>query len=86
MKGGGVAGAMASMDYFQPTMSSCTAQHSEVSRSGVLKVTPDLDDTQPSGLDARHDHNATPAKLTADTMEHQCQLPGRLSLLLQLLK
>lgn len=85
-KAGGVAGAMASMDFFQPTMSNCTVPHSEVSRSGGPRVTPDLDDTQPNGLDALDNHNANPAQLTANSLEHKCQLPGRLSLLLQLLR
>ncbi|MPC13111.1 Src substrate cortactin [Portunus trituberculatus] len=83
---GGVAGAMASTDCFQPIMSSCTAPRSEISRSGGLKVTPDTDDTQPNGLDAPDHHSAGLAQLTADITEHQCQLPGRLSLLLQLLR
>lgn len=81
-----MVGAMASMDFFQPIMSSYIAPHSEVSRSGGPKVTPDIDDTQPSGLDAVDHHNATPVELVADSTEHQCQLPGRLSLLLQLLR
>lgn len=86
MRAGGVVGATANMDCFQPTMSRCTAPRSEVSRSGGPVATPDLDDIQPSGLDVLDSHNANPAQLTADSTEHDCQMPGRLSLLLQLLR
>lgn len=71
MRVGGVAGAMANMGFFQPTMFSYTAPLSEVRHSGGQKVTPDSDDTQPSELD---NCSTTLALLLADNLAWEYQL------------